>query len=492
MGIIHGFLSFIQAFSNNIVVYVMAIQYQQSLCWFRRDLRSYDHAALSHALKNSASVYCVFVFDTDILDRLTDKTDRRVDFIWQSVLELQQALQKLGGGLIIRHGSAIAEITTLAEELGVNALYFNHDYEPEAWARDDVVKQILQSRGIDSHSFKDQVIFEKSEVLTQSGGVYNVFTPYKNAWLRKLDSARMEDYPVEQYAASLVPHSSPLPSLGKLGFAGTDLKISAGMSGARLLFENFKQRIAHYHETRNFPALTGSSYLSVHLRFGTISIRELVRFASAQTVEGAQTWLSELIWREFYQMLLFHYPHVVDHAFKKKFDTIKWPWSEQNFLAWCEGKTGYPLVDAAMRQLNQTGYMHNRLRMVAAAFLVKDLQVDWRKGEQYFAQKLLDYDLAANNGGWQWSASTGCDSQPWFRIFNPITQSEKFDARGAFIRKYIPELNACPAKLIHAPWNMSLAQQQSCGVVIGKDYPAPLVDHAVAREVTLTLFGKNT
>jgi deoxyribodipyrimidine photo-lyase len=468
----------------------MAFQYQQSLCWFRRDLRAVDHAALSHALKNSAKVYCVFVFDSDILGRLTDKADRRVAFIWRSVLELQQALEKLGGGLIIRHGSAIAEITALAEELDVNALYFNHDYEPEAWVRDDMVKQILQGRGISCHSFKDQVVFEKCEVLTQSGGVYNVFTPYKNAWLKKLDSASVEAYPVEKYAASFVPHSSSLTSLPELGFEATDLKLATGMSGAKLLFENFQQRIANYHEARNFPALKGPSYLAVHLRFGTISIRELVCFASSQKGEGAQTWLSELIWREFYQMLLFHYPHVVDHAFKKKFDDIQWLGTEQNFLAWCEGQTGYPLVDAAMRQLNQTGYMHNRLRMVAASFLVKDLQVDWRKGEQYFAQKLLDYDLAANNGGWQWSASTGCDSQPWFRIFNPITQSEKFDANGDFIRKYIPELNACIAKFIHAPWKMSLIQQQACNVVVGKDYPAPLVDHAVAREITLALFNK--
>ena len=226
----------------------------------------------------------------------------------------------------------------------------------------------------------------------------------------------------------------------------------------------------------------------MHLRFGTISIRELVRFALSQPGPGAQTWLSELIWRDFYQMLLYHYPNVVGHAFKDKYDKIKWPGSESHFLAWCSGQTGYPLVDAAMRQLNQTGYMHNRLRMVSASFLVKDLQIDWKKGEEYFAQKLLDFDLASNNGGWQWAASTGCDAQPWFRIFNPITQSEKFDARGDFIRQYIPELSRCDAKEIHAPWKMSLAQQQASGVIIGKNYPAPLVDHAEAREITLALF----
>lgn len=466
----------------------MAIQHSKSLCWFRRDLRCVDHAALYHSLKISSKVYCVFVFDTDILSHLTDKADRRVDFIWQSVRELQQALEKLGGGLIIRHGSAMVEVPALAEELGVDALYFNHDYEPDAMGRDDMVKRMLQQQGIVCHSYKDQVIFDKNEVLTQSGGAYNVFTPYKNAWLKKLEPFFVKAYPVGKYAAALAAQSSPLPSLGVLGFDGAALKLAAGMSGAKLLFESFKQRIAHYHEWRDFPSAEGTSYLSVHLRFGTISIRELARFARSQPGPGAQTWLGELIWRDFYQMLLYHYPHVVGRAFKEKYEKIQWPGSASHFLAWCSGQTGYPLVDAAMRQLNQTGYMHNRLRMVSASFLVKDLQVDWKKGEQYFAQKLLDFDLAANNGGWQWAASTGCDAQPWFRIFNPVVQSQKFDARGDFIRKYLPELNRCDAKEIHAPWKMSLARQQASGIVIGKNYPAPLVDHAEAREITLALF----
>lgn len=466
----------------------MAYQQSKSLCWFRRDLRCVDHVALYHALKASGKVYCVFVFDTDIFSRLTDKADRRVDFIWQSVRELQQSLEKLGGGLIIRHGSALVEVPALAAELGVDALYFNHDYEPDAMGRDDMVKRMLQQQDIVCHSYKDQVIFEKNEVLTQSGGAYNVFTPYKNAWLKKLEPFFVKAYPVKKYAAALAAQSSPLPSLEELGFYGADLQLATGTSGAKLLFESFTQRIAHYQEWRDFPSAQGPSYLSVHLRFGTISIRELLRFALSQPGPGAQTWLSELIWRDFYQMLLYHYPNVVGHAFKEKYDKIKWPGSESHFLAWCSGQTGYPLVDAAMRQLNQTGYMHNRLRMVSASFLVKDLQIDWKKGEEYFAQKLLDYDLAANNGGWQWAASTGCDAQPWFRIFNPVTQSEKFDARGDFIRQYIPELSRCDAKAIHAPWKMSLAQQQASGIIIGKNYPAPLVDHAEAREITLALF----
>ena len=464
--------------------------HQTALCWFRRDLRSDDHAALYHALKQSSKVYCVFVFDTDILAHLSDRSDRRVNFIWHSVRELQQALEQMGGGLIVRHGSALVEVTTLAEELGVDALYFNHDYEPDALGRDDMVQQILQAQGIVCHHYKDQVIFEKNEVLTQSGGAYNVFTPYKNAWLKKLDSYFAQAYPVKQYATALAPQSNPLPSLETLGFDDKALNLETGMAGARSLFKHFRERVAHYHEQRDFPSVLGTSYLSVHVRFGTISIRELVRFALSQSGAGAQMWLNELIWRDFYQMLLYHYPDVVGHAFKKKFDTIQWPGSAAHFAAWCAGQTGYPLVDAAMRQLNQTGYMHNRLRMVSASFLVKDLQVDWQKGAHYFAQKLLDFDLAANNGGWQWSASTGCDSQPWFRIFNPVTQSEKFDAQGNFIRQYVPELAQCSTKFIHAPWKMSVAQQQENGVIIGVDYPQPVVDHAVARDLTLELFSR--
>jgi len=261
------------------------------------------------------------------------------------------------------------------------------------------------------------------------------------------------------------------------------------MSGARTLFEDFTHRMEHYRDARNFPSVKGVSYLSAHLRFGTISIRALAGHAWAFHNTGAETWLSELIWRDFYFMILHHHPRVANGAaFKQEFNAIAWPDNADYFAAWCDVRTGYPLVDAAMRQLNQTGYMHNRLRMVAASFLVKDLLVDWRKGEAYFAQKLLDFDLSANNGGWQWAASTGCDAQPWFRIFNPVTQSEKFDAEGKFIRKYVPELTACDAKEIHSPWNMSISRQQDINVVIGRDYPAPIVDHAVMRLRALDLY----
>jgi deoxyribodipyrimidine photo-lyase len=279
------------------------------------------------------------------------------------------------------------------------------------------------------------------------------------------------------------------PTLADLGFQPVDLHLTPGEAGALRLFEEFRQRIDRYHESRDFPGIKGPSYLSVHLRFGTISIRELVRFARRHGGEGAETWLSELIWREFYQMLLWHHPDTVEHAFQRKFAALSWPNPPGHLEAWQEARTGYPIVDAAMRQLAQTGAMHNRLRMIAASFLCKDLHVDWRLGERHFAEKLLDYYQAANVGGWQWSASLGTDAQPWFRIFNPVTQSQKFDPRGVFIRRHLPELARVPDKYLHAPWQMPANLQEDCGVVVGRDYPPPLVDHAAARAQTLTLFS---
>jgi deoxyribodipyrimidine photo-lyase len=286
--------------------------------------------------------------------------------------------------------------------------------------------------------------------------------------------------------------AADVPSLDSIGFMPGNLKalgIVAGPAGAAALFDDFLARMERYHETRNFPAVKGPSYLSVHLRFGTISIRKLARAAWERGTLGAQTWLSELIWRDFYFMILHHHPRVVTEAFRPAFNGIRFTQDKTRFEAWCEARTGYPLVDAAMRQLNHSGYMHNRLRMVTASFLVKDLHIDWRWGERYFARQLIDFDLAANNGGWQWAASTGCDAQPYFRIFNPVTQSRNFDAEGKFIRKYIPELAACSDKFIHAPWLMNAAEQQRSGIAIGRDYPAPIVDHAQARRVALDLFG---
>jgi len=467
-------------------------EYARALVWFRRDLRDFDHAALYHALKQSRQVVCAFVFDRDILDALADLADRRVEFIHASVVELQQALQARGGGLVVRYGVAREEIEQLAIGLKVDAVFFNHDDDPAALARDAAVGAALMQRKIAVHDTKDAVIFEREEVLTGAGTPFSVFTPYKNAWLKTLTPFYLQAYPVETYADRLAAQSTPVPSLQEMGFAPTnlrELKLPTGMSGGAQLFDDFLDRIDRYHETRDFPAVKGPSYLSVHLRFGTVSIRQLAAAAWQQGGRGAQTWLAELIWRDFYHQILWHRPDVATgHAFKPQYDALPWPNPPGHFEAWCEARTGYPLVDAAMRQLNQTGYMHNRLRMLTASFLTKDLLVDWRLGEKYFADRLIDFDLAANSGGWQWAASVGCDAQPWFRIFNPVTQSERFDAQGHFIRRYLPELSAVPDKFIHAPWTLPDSEQMRIGVIIGQTYPAPIVEHAAQRLQALALF----
>ncbi|MCX9157508.1 DNA photolyase family protein [Niveibacterium sp. 24ML] len=466
-----------------------------ALVWFRRDLRDHDHAALYHALKAHTQVYCAFVFDRAILDALPSRRDRRVEFIHASLIELDAALRARGGGLIVRHADAREAIPPLALELGASAVYANHDYEPAALARDDAVRGALGAAGLAFHTFKDQVIFEKSEVLTGAGKPFSVFTPYRNAWRKALTPFHLKAYPVERYAAHLAaPPAASIPSLAELGFAPSnlaELKLPCGMRGARQLFDDFRQRIADYGRARDFPAVKGVSYLSIHLRFGTISIRELARFAQEQANEGAEVWLNELIWRDFYQQVLWYRPDVVTQSFRSEYDAVQWEEgeaAERLFAAWCEARTGYPIVDAAMRQLNQTGWMHNRLRMVVASFLTKDLGIHWLRGERYFADTLNDYDLAANNGGWQWAASTGCDAQPWFRIFNPVTQSQRFDAQGRFIRRYLPELADLPDKLIHEPWLMSAIDQSAYRCTLGRDYPKPIVDHAAARERTLARF----
>jgi len=470
------------------------VTHDAALVWFRRDLRFADHAALSRALQGSRAVYCAFCFDTEILDALPTRTDRRVEFIWHAACELDAALAERGGGLIVVHGRAREEIPRLAARLGVRAVHANHDYEPAAKARDAAVRASLAGQGVAFVTCKDQVIFERDEVRTAGGAPFAVFTPYKNAWLRRLAPRDLAPFPVAEHADRLAPPGERRDlAFADIGFRPTDLGalgIPTGMSGARRLLEDFLERIDDYHRRRDYPALKGPSYLSVHLRFGTISVRELVGRAHARGGRGAQAWLSELVWRDFYFMILDHHPRVVDHAFKPEFDALEWDNDPVRFAAWCEGRTGYPLVDAAMRQLNRTGYVHNRLRMVAASFLVKDLHVDWRRGERYFAERLNDFDLAANNGGWQWAASTGCDAQPYFRIFNPVAQSERFDPQGRFIRRYVPELARAPDKFVHAPWRMTPGDQAACGVTIGRDYPPPVVEHAAARQVTLERYAR--
>lgn len=473
-------------------------KYDRALVWFRRDLRAEDHAALSHALADARAVYCVFVFDTEILDALPREADRRVEFIWESLLQLKAALEALGGNLHVLHGRARDEIPAFARSHDIDAVYANRDYEPAAIARDDDVAKHLKAEQRALHTFKDQVIFEKSEILNAEQRPYVVFTPYKKVWLATLQQRDTDPHPVANRAAALVGgRTEPIPGLESIGFARTnlaELNIPPGAAGAKKLFAAFLERIGAYADRRDYPALAGPSLLSVHLRFGTISIRELVRSvvrldADAGARAGASTWLSELIWREFYFSILYHFPHVAEGAFRREYDALEFENRESYFRRWCEATTGYPLVDAAMRQINSTGYMHNRLRMLTASFLVKDLHVDWKWGERYFAENLNDYDLSANNGGWQWSASTGCDAQPYFRIFNPVTQSKKFDPEGAFIRLHLPELIDVPDKFIHEPWKMPPDVQRQSGCVIGETYPAPIVDHAAARKKTLALFA---
>ena len=469
------------------------------LMWFRRDLRATDNAALYHALSAakaaSSTVHCVFIFDESILKHLP-RRDRRVTFIWDSLIELDAKLKSLGGCLHVLYGQPLSLIPQLAKQWSVSCVHTNHDDEPQALARDEAAQHALLSQGSQLRTYKDHVIFERSEVMSQVGNRYSVFTPYKNAWLKSLTPFYTKPYPVEAYASALNSALTPLawPSLEAMGFdEGHRMLTPAGESGAQTLLAEFTERMGQYHATRDFPAVKGPSYLSVHLRFGTVSIRQLVRAAlEQQGTEGGKIWLNELIWRDFYHQIMHHHPAAMSAAFKAEYQQIAWEQgaeADDRFAAWCEGRTGYPLVDAAQRQLNQTGYMHNRLRMVSACFLIKDLGIDWRRGEAYFATHLNDFDLAANNGGWQWAASSGCDAQPYFRIFNPITQSEKFDAQGKFIRRYVPELAALGDKDIHAPWLTAGLSLKAAGIELGQHYPLPVVDHAQARLATLARYA---
>jgi deoxyribodipyrimidine photo-lyase len=483
---------------------------QKALVWLRRDLRLYDNAALHHALKSSQQVWAAFIFDATILSPLLKqglneqglRPDRRVDFIWQGIEQLDQELRKQGGGLIVQFGKPTECIPQIAKELGVETVFTNHDYEPTAIARDEHIQSSLAKSGIAFESFKDQVIFEKKEILTNSNTIFSVFTPYKNNWLKTLQAKDLEPYNCNakkgQYAAIPANLNQGIPSLESMGFIKTGIEtyLPPGAAGGQHFLEDFLHRIDQYQIGRDFPAIKGVSYLSTHLRFGMLSIRGLVREAHRRMLAGsmgATIWLSELIWRDFYFMILAnHHRLAKGEAFKPDYDKITWEsgaLAKKLFTAWCEGKTGYPLVDAAMHQLNQSGYMHNRLRMVVASFLTKDLGIDWRWGEAYFAEHLNDFELSSNNGGWQWASSSGCDAQPYFRIFNPITQSEKFDSEGKFIRRYLPQLEKLSNKSIHAPWLAGHIELEAAGLLLGRDYPLPVVDHDEARKKTLVRYS---
>lgn len=423
--------------------------------WFRRDLRLEDNAGLYHALKQGLPVLPIFIFDQNILDKLEDKADARVDFIHQTILSLQQQLISLGSTLDVRYGKPAQIIKQLISTYTIHDLFANHDYEPAAIERDTEIAAILKPEGILFHTFKDIVVFEKEEVIKDDGKPYTVFTPYSKKWKAGLSAESFTAFPSQQYSNCFLQQKPlPIPSLTSIGFSPSTIVAPKADFNALL--------ISQYSAQRDFPAIAGTSKLGIHLRFGTISIRALANYAMPLN----ETFLNELIWRDFYHMILWHFPRVgKGHAFKPAYDQIEWRQDQGEFDKWCEGQTGYPIVDAGMRELNTTGFMHNRVRMIVASFFAKHLLLDWRLGEAYFANKLLDYDLAANNGGWQWAAGSGCDAAPYFRIFNPYLQTQRFDASLDYIKKWVPEFQELT-------------------------YPTPIVVHEEARKRCLDTYAK--
>ncbi len=465
-------------------------KYKSALVWMRRDLRLSDHRALSEATKEAQEVHLVFNFDPKILEHLP-ADDRRITFIIESLKEIEESLNKKNSTLWISHGDPVQEIPKLIKKLKVDALFFNHDYEPYAKKRDEAV---IKNANCEVHHFKDSVVFEGGEILTNKGEIYKVFTPYKRAWYERLSQQGREvplyKVNLNKVAQNLENKKSILNKdwFKELGFTPMENPLLGGEKEAHKRLKHFQNDIMDYEEARDFPALDKTSNLSPYIRHGNLSIRDMFRGAFQGSTSGHQTWASELIWREFYQTILDQFPHVVDKPFRPEYENLKWPAGKKEWEAWTQGKTGFPIVDAAMRCLNETGMMHNRLRMVVASFLCKTLLVDWKKGEQYFALKLLDFDLAANNGGWQWSASTGTDAQPYFRIFNPYSQSEKFDEQGEFIKRWCPELVGFSKKRIHNPSEADMFEQSEAGCTIGVDYPYPVVDYKAKRAQALEIY----
>ncbi|WP_194776611.1 cryptochrome/photolyase family protein [Pararhodonellum marinum] len=423
-----------------------------NLFWFRRDLRLEDNTGLYYAYQNEENVLPLFIFDQEILDELEDKKDARVQFIHDQVSRLHDQLKSYKSSILVKYGRPLDIYKELLDKFEVKSVYTNRDYEPYAIQRDKSVEEFLKKNNVDFLDFKDQVIYEKDEITNGSGDFYKVFTPFSRVWLQKFKSTDFELLNLSKGKNNFYSTSPfPIPSLKDIGFEKSDIKIPP--------LEIDKPLIQNYDKTRNFPAIHGTSRLGIHLRFGTISIRKL----ALEAAKLNETYLNELIWREFYMMILYHNPQVVDRAFKPQYDKIPWRDAPKDFEKWCAGMTGYPIVDAGMRELNHSGYMHNRVRMIVASFLTKHLLIDWRLGEAYFAKKLLDYELSSNNGGWQWAAGTGTDAQPYFRIFNPESQTEKFDKEKKYIKKWVPEYGT-------------------------EKYPDPMVDHKFARERALETF----
>ena len=425
---------------------------QISIFWFRRDLRLDDNAGLYHALKKGMPVLPIFIFDKNILDKLEDKNDGRVEFIHQAILNLNEKLIELGSSIKVFYSTPEKVFKDLTKEYTIQSVFTNHDYEPYADERDGAVKDFLSKHKIEVKNYKDHFIFEKEELTKDDGKPYTIFTPYSRKWKLRLTDFHVKAYPNKKYFKYFIQTKTfDIPTLNEMGFEKSELEFP--------LTTISKSIVTNYKEQRDFPAIKGTSKLSVHLRFGTVSIRALAK----QALVLNETWLNELIWRDFYMMILYHFPHSAKNSFKPQYDRIEWRNNESEFKAWCEGKTGFPIVDAGMRELNKTGFMHNRVRMIVASFLVKDLLIDWRWGEAYFAKKLLDFDLSANNGGWQWAAGSCCDAAPYFRVFNPTEQTKKFDPKYEYIKKWIPEFNTAK-------------------------YPKPIVDHATARLRVLAVY----
>lgn len=422
--------------------------------WFRRDLRLQDNAGLYHALKAGKPVQPLFIFDTDILNKLEDKNDRRIIFIHSYLERLNEELKKFGSCLLVKYGKPIDIWKNILLDFQIENVFTNHDYEPYAIKRDENVRLLLKNKKIGFLSFKDQVIFEKKEVVKDDGTPYTVFTPYMNKWLKTINEFHLTQFNTEKFFENFSKIDfQPVISIEKLGFKEFNIDFPSPDPGISMLKK--------YSDTRDFPAMAGTSRVGVHLRFGTISIRHLIN----KSWSVSEKWVNELIWREFYMMILWHFPHVTEKAFKSKYDFLPWRNNEDEFQSWCNGKTGYPIVDAGMRELNESGFMHNRVRMITAMFLTKYLLIDWRWGESYFAKKLLDFELASNNGGWQWSAGTGVDAAPYFRIFNMNEQTKRFDPKLEYIKKWVPEFQELT-------------------------YPAPMIDYSMARIRCLQFYKK--